>query len=132
MAEAKLTSIAFASHPNRPEIIHCTDGEKFIDLLREMPLHEISYILLDLNMPRMGGMEVLEIMSKHPSWRFLPTIVFSSSAFEKDILTCYNLGASAYVVKPVEFDELDRRLTAINDFWAETNRLPQFAEQSEV
>lgn len=129
MAEAKLTNIAFSAHPSRPEIIHCIDGEKFIELLQDFPLQQISYILLDLNMPRMNGIDVLKVLFEHEHWKALPVIVFTSSAFQKDILTCYDLGASAYVVKPVEFEELERKLTAIDNFWSGANRLPFFSNE---
>lgn len=132
MAEAKLTSIAFSSHPDRPEIVHCTNGESFLQLLESFPLRSILYILLDLNMPRMNGIDVLKTIQDHQEWKRLPVIVFTSSAFQKDILTCFDLGANAYVVKPVEYDELDRKLTAINNFWAAANRLPNFNNYSTV
>lgn len=126
MAEAKLATIAFKAHPGRPEIVHCPDGEAFLRLLENTPLGEICYVLLDLNMPRLSGIEVLRILAGHQDWRKIPTIIFTSSAFDKDIQTCYELGANAYVVKPVEYDELDLRLNAIHAFWAGANMRPHF------
>lgn len=123
-------TIAFTSQPGRPEIVHCTDGEDFLKFLQTAALDEISFVLLDLNMPRLSGIEVLEIISEHKDWKKLPIIVFTSSAFEKDINTCYDLGANAYVVKPVEFDELDRKLAYINSFWTGVNLKPHFPEPS--
>lgn len=125
-AEAKLTKIAFNGLEYNLELVHCSNGEQFIQLLQAFSPNEICYVLLDLNMPRLNGIEVLEHLAKDKSWQHLPIIIFTSSAFEKDIHRCYKLGAKAYVVKPVEFEDLEKRLEAINSFWAGANRLPHF------
>lgn len=129
-AEAKLTKIAFEEYAAELELVHCASAEELLYILKNSSVNEISYVLLDLNMPRFSGIEVLEKLKENAGWKSIPTIIFTSSAFEKDILTCYDLGANAYVVKPVEYELLEARLKAIHAFWGQANKLPTFPEIS--
>jgi len=81
-------------------------------------------ILLDLNLPQKDGREVLlEIKSEKKLWS-IPVVVFTSSAAEEDVRTCYDLHANCYVTKPVDFDRLAEVLRTIRDFWSRVATLP--------
>lgn len=123
-AEAELTQIIYKEQSIPVEIIHCFNGEEFLDLLSNIENDEICYVLLDLNMPRLNGYEVLSFLSKDEKWRNLIVIIFSSSNNEKDVAKCYEMGAKAYVVKPIDLHELERTIHAIHGFWGETNMQP--------
>ncbi|MBK8563368.1 MAG: response regulator [Saprospiraceae bacterium] len=124
-AEADLTRIIYKEQAIACEIIHCENGEEFITLLETVNPEDISYVLLDLNMPRVSGYEVLEMLSRKEEWKNLVVIVFSSSNNSKDVALCYELGAKAYVNKPMDLNELDRIILSIHSFWGVTNVTPK-------
>lgn len=106
------------------EIVHCQNGEEFLTLLSDIDHEEICYVLLDLNMPRLSGFDVLGHLSQDSKWKNLVVIVFSSSSSANDILKSYEMGAKAYVTKPLELQELDRTIHSIHNFWGNTNVKP--------
>ena len=123
-ADVELTKLAFRNQAFPPEITHFTDGKAFLDFLRKTPLSHICYILLDLNMPKISGIEVLKALSTHPVWHKLPVIVFTSSSNPKEVNACYEQGANAYVLKPFDFQEYDKTIKAIHEFWCGVNIAP--------
>lgn len=78
-------------------------------------------VLLDLKMPRLNGTEMLRQMSADPWLRLIPTVVFTSSAEDVDVRECYRLGAASYVRKPIEYEEYERSLTRVFDYWLDVN-----------
>lgn len=82
--------------------------------------HYPYFILLDLNMPKMDGREVLKEIKQHPVFKRIPIIVFTTTKNENEIRRCYELGANTYVVKPVSFDGLLRVLDDIRGYWFNT------------
>ena len=74
-------------------------------------------IITDLKMPQMGGLQFLEWIQAHPSFRVVPTIVFTSSTSQADVNQAFKLGAAAYFVKPVEFKDLERIAKIMTDYW---------------
>jgi chemotaxis family two-component system response regulator Rcp1 len=76
-----------------------------------------SLILLDLNLPKMDGREVLARIKADPTLKGIPTIVLTVSESELDIITSYRLHASCYLSKPVELDDFNRLVNSINEFW---------------
>ncbi|TAK31177.1 MAG: response regulator [Saprospiraceae bacterium] len=126
MAEAGLVKFAFKEQSVATELIHCHDGEELMALLSTVAPDIIRYILLDLNMPGMNGYEVLKRFSADENWKKLPVIVFSSSSHQSDVRTCYELGANAYVCKPIDFNEFDEAIRCINAFWGGVNLGPVF------
>lgn len=125
-AEADLTKIVCRDLKIESEILHFSDGEELLIKLPALPLAQISYILLDLNMPRVNGYQVLQKLSTEPNWKKLPVIVFSSSTSENDVNTCYDLGANAYVTKPMDINKLTQVIQSIHSFWGQTNVGPYF------
>ena len=85
-------------------------------------------ILLDLNLPRMDGHEVLALLKEDDRLKMIPTIILTTSAAERDIMTSYQLQANCYLTKPVQLEEFETLVRSINDFWLTTVRLPRRAE----
>ena len=81
-------------------------------------------VLLDLKMPRMDGLQVLEIMKADPSTRSIPVVMMTSSREEGDLLASYGLGVNSYVVKPVDFSEFADRIAQIGMYWMIANQTP--------
>lgn len=81
-------------------------------------------VLLDLKMPRMSGLQVLEELRKNERTRTLPVVVFTSSSEERDLKRCYELGANAYVRKPVDFTEFVEAVGHLGLFWLTVNEPP--------
>jgi len=81
-------------------------------------------LLLDIKMPRMGGIELLQVIRKDPALKFLPIVMLTSSREESDLVTSYELGANAFVVKPVDFNHFIEVIKQIGVFWALINEIP--------
>ena len=126
VADVELTKIAFRKLELPLEIIHVPDGHELIDLLQEVNFDDIALILLDLNMPKIGGLDVLKIMNGDEEMCKLPVIVFSTSSNEEDVFACYEYGANAYVNKPININEFHKTIAAIAHFWGDINVLPAF------
>ena len=105
-----------------------TDGEVAMAFLRRQGPYADSprpdLILLDLNLPRMDGREVLRAVKNDPNLKTIPVIVLTTSAAEADILKSYELYANAYVTKPVAFDAFLAAVRGIEDFWLALVHLP--------
>ncbi len=104
------------------------DGEKAMAFLRRTGPHaggpRPDLVLLDLNLPRKDGREVLAEMSEDEDLRTVPVIVLTTSAAEQDILRSYQLAANAYVTKPIDLDEFITVVRSIETFWLSIVRLP--------
>lgn len=124
IADVELIKIVLGDLPVDIEVIHFPNGKELMDFLTNNSLQDVSLILLDLNMPKMGGIDVLKAMSPNEELKKLPVIVFSSSLHEQDITDCYEYGANAYVKKPIDMDEFNRTIGAIVDFWIGINVMP--------
>jgi chemotaxis family two-component system response regulator Rcp1 len=104
------------------------DGVEAMECLRrqgdyaEMP--EQDLVLLDLNLPRMDGREVLAAMSGDPGLAHIPVIVLTTSSDEVDVMQAYDLHANCYITKPVKLDDFIGVLRSIEDFWLTVVRLP--------
>jgi CheY-like chemotaxis protein len=106
-----------------------TDGEMAMAFLRRQgPFAEAprpDLILLDLNLPRMDGREVLREVKDDPILKTIPVIVLTTSAAEEDIIKSYELHANAYITKPVAFEAFLAAVRGIEDFWLALVHLPQ-------
>lgn len=96
--------------------------EKLIGGLTEHRLPDL--IILDLKLPIMGGIEILEKIRSTERTRQIPVVVLTSSDEAKDIERCYQLGANSYVPKPVDFEKFLEAVKRIGNYWLETNRTP--------
>lgn len=81
-------------------------------------------VLLDLNLPRKDGMEVLREMKEDPKLRHIPVVILTTSEAERDILLSYRLGANCFISKPVDLDEFRKVVETIDDFWFTIVKLP--------
>jgi two-component system, chemotaxis family, response regulator Rcp1 len=111
--------------------IHLTvasDGEEALAILQGkvagLEAYRPDFILLDLNLPRMDGRELLSIIKSEPILQRIPVIVLTSSKAEIDIFKSYDLKANSYVVKPVEFDRLEEVIESLEGFWRRHASLP--------
>ena len=82
-------------------------------------------ILLDINMPKVSGLEVVRQLKSHPVLRVIPVVMLTTSAVAKDVETAYLHGANSYIVKPVDFDKFSEVTAQIELYWAVLNRLPE-------
>lgn len=81
-----------------------------------------AVILLDINMPRVGGLEVLQRLKSHPRYRTIPIVILTTSAESADVRTAYERGVNAYIVKPVDFERFVEVARQIELFWVVLNR----------
>jgi CheY-like chemotaxis protein len=109
------------------------DGEKAVAFLRqESPYDEAprpDLILLDLNLPRRNGREVLAEIKITPSLKRIPVVVITASEAEQDILNCYDLHANCYITKPMDLDQFMSVLKAVKEFWLTVAVLPPDGER---
>lgn len=126
--ELILIALQEAGLPN--EIVVTRDGEAAMNYLHRRGEHAgraavpPALVLLDLKMPRVDGREVLRDMREDAELRTIPVVILTSSKEENDLLQTYQLGANAYVVKPVAFDEFIGAVSKIGVFWGLLNQLP--------
>jgi CheY-like chemotaxis protein len=111
---------------NRLHVVE--DGVAALDFLYRRPPHENAprpdVILLDLNLPKMDGREVLSTIKSDDSLRLIPVVVLTTSQAEEDVLRAYRLNANCYVTKPVDLHQFNRIVQAIEQFWLTVVTLP--------
>ena len=90
----------------------------------ESNFHCPDLILLDLNLPRKSGREVLREIRAHPSTRRIPVVILTTSAEERDIRESYSESANCYIIKPVGLDDFKNAIKTIGEFWTQTAKLP--------
>jgi len=128
--DAELTLRALAAESLASRVLRVRDGAHALDFLycrnafaKREPGHPVV-VLLDLNMPRMGGLEVLRQIKGDPELKAIPVVVMASSREKGDLIETYKAGVNAYVVKPLEFDELMSAVRRVGAFWAALNEPP--------
>jgi CheY-like chemotaxis protein len=104
------------------DLLAVEDGEQALAYLANGPRPDL--VLLDLNLPRVDGREVLTAMKDDPELRAIPVIVLSTSSSPGDVAECYARHANSYIVKPMHLEELGAVMRAIDDFWLRLARLP--------
>ena len=124
-----MTQEAFEEHKVRNRLTVVSDGVDALAYLRRDPsvypdAVQPDLILLDLNLPRRDGREVLEEVKKDPDLGRIPVVVLTTSAADEDILRSYQLHANAYVTKPVDFDRFIAVVRQIDEFFVSVVRLP--------
>lgn len=110
--------------------LHVVDnGEQALDFLRRqgefIDAPRPDLVLLDLNLPRLDGREVLAIVKEDPELRTIPIVVLTTSDAEEDVIRSYNLHANAYVTKPVDFDTFVSVVRQVDEFFLTVVRLPR-------
>jgi CheY-like chemotaxis protein len=126
--DARLTREALALSKVRNNLHHARDGEEAILYLRrEGPYTSAptpDLILLDLNLPRRDGREVLEDIKQDQALKHIPVVILTSSQAEEDILRSYRLHANCFITKPVDLEQLTKVVQGIEQFWFTLVKLP--------
>ena len=126
--EAKLTIISLKENNLGANLVHVDDGAEALDFLfargafaERQNQGNPKVILLDLNLPKIGGLEVLRQMKLNDKTNKIPVVILSSSNQDKDVIEGYTLGANSYVVKPMEFDAFTKAIGDIGSYWMMLN-----------
>ena len=122
-ADAILLQEALRAADVSSPVDHVTDGEQALAHLRDAETPP-GLMLLDLNLPRMDGREVLASVKSDPDLRNIPVIILTTSSAPKDVEIAYSRGANAFVRKPLGMDRLIEAAASIRDFWLTVVRLP--------
>ena len=111
---------------NHLSVVH--DGQEALDYLRRRGPHAEAprpdVVLLDLNLPKRDGREVLSEIKDDPDLRRIPVVILTTSSAEQDVLEAYDLNANCYITKPVDLDQFIRVVKSISDFWLTIVKLP--------
>jgi two-component system, chemotaxis family, response regulator Rcp1 len=126
--DVRLTQEAFRDADGALRLHVAVDGVEAVSFLRREGVHgeapRPDLILLDLNLPRMDGRQVLSVIKQDEDLKTIPTVVLTTSEREADIEAVYQLRANCYLTKPVEFDAFEGLVKSISDFWLTMVRLP--------
>src|SRR6204780_692404 len=127
--DVRLTQEAFRDANPSIRLHVATDGVEAMTFLRREGIHADAprpdFILLDLNLPKMDGREVLAHIKEDDDLKTIPTIILTTSDAEADILRSYQLQANCYLNKPVQLDAFEALVKSINDFWLRDAKLPK-------
>jgi chemotaxis family two-component system response regulator Rcp1 len=127
--DARLTQEVFREANSLVHLHVASDGIEAMAYLRQEGIHlnapRPDLVLLDLNLPRMDGREVLFQIKNDDSLKTIPTIILTTSSSKEDIARSYQLQANCYLTKPAQLDEFEALVKSINDFWLTKARLPQ-------
>jgi len=114
------------------EVVHRTNGEEALEYLRAQENERPCFIFLDLNMPRMNGIEFLEVIKSDNNLKKIPVVVLTTSDSEKDVVESFELGVAGYMVKPADYKKFVESIRTINLYW-NLSKLPNgAAEYDEV
>ena len=128
--DVELTLTALEEYNLANEVVVARDGAEALDYLycrgsfADRPHDNPAVLLLDLKLPKVDGLEVLQQIKSDDNLRMVPVVVLTSSREEKDMVTSYKLGVNAYVVKPVDFHEFVNAIKELGMFWAIINEPP--------
>ena len=126
--DIELTLTALEENRLANEVVVVRDGDEALDYLHRRAPYEAAsrpdMVLLDLNLPRMDGREVLAAIKSDPVLKVIPVVVLTTSEAEEDVLRAYNLAANCYVTKPVDLHHFTRIVRGLEDFWLTIVTLP--------
>ena len=128
--DAELTLAALGDQSMAGGVVVVRDGTEALDYLYRRGVwssrgpEQPCVVLLDIKMPKMGGLEVLRTIKSDDALKTLPVVMLTSSREEGDLLRSYQLGVNAYVVKPVDFGQFSTAVRQLGLFWAEVNEPP--------
>ena len=133
LRDAELILDALKANQLGNEIIHLRDGAEALDYLycrgefAGRPRMPPALILLDLKLPKVDGLDVLRQVKGDPEMRTIPVVMMTSSRQEQDLVSSYELGVNAYVVKPMKFQDFVAAVKQVGAFWAVINEVPTVA-----
>jgi two-component system response regulator len=131
--DAELAIRELKKHKVGNNLLHLKDGEEALDFIfgtgKFTGLRNIQYlpkvILLDIQMPKVNGMEVLAKIKADERTKAIPVVILTSSNQSPDIKKCYNLGVNSYIVKPVDFENYSKTIRELGLYWLLSNRPPE-------
>lgn len=122
--DAELTMHTLRRHNPSDCLVHVEDGASALQWL-EQHVEEtpgtVRIVLLDLKLPKLDGIQVLQRIKSNPRMRHIPVVMMTSSRQEEDVLRSYELGVNSYVVKPLQFTEFTRVVAALGQYWINLN-----------
>lgn len=131
-SDAEMTIDALKKNGLANKLLHVKDGAAALDFIfaegkyTDRQVEDTPrLILLDLKMPKVNGLEVLQKIRGDDRTKNIPVVVLTSSREDPDIQKCYNLGVNSYVVKPVEFEEFQKAISSLGLYWMIVNQQPQ-------
>jgi len=123
--DAELTRLALERHQLGNRVVHLTDGALALEYLfgpqGAANALDVRFIILDLKLPKVDGIQVLERLKGDARTRAIPVVILSSSNQERDISRSYECGVNSYVVKPVQLDEYMDKVSAVGRYWDVVN-----------
>lgn len=129
--DAELTLRTLRKHNLANHVEWVKDGEAALDFLFRRGAYTgrndndtLRLVLLDLRLPKVDGIEVLQQIRSHEETRLLPVVVLTSSKEDRDLLATYQLGVNSYVAKPVVFEEFARTVAELGMYWLVINKIP--------
>ena len=131
-ADREMIELAFKRAAVENPVVAVSDGQEALDYLnaqgrfRERRLQDVpSVIILDLDMPLMGGHEFLILVKAIPRLALIPIVVLTTSQFDQDLMQSYTLGANSCITKPGDFEQLVEIARAVGGYWCRINRVPE-------
>ena len=129
--DAELTIRELKRHHLANKLVHVKDGAEALDFIfgtgayagRDTTQHP-KVVLLDLKLPKVDGLEVLQAIKSNDRTRTIPVVVMTSSQEQRDVVDSYHLGVNSYVVKPVDFDQFSKAVSELGCYWVLLNQPP--------
>ncbi|MEZ0231983.1 MAG: response regulator [Methylophilaceae bacterium] len=132
--DAEMTMRALKKIGLTNEVVWVKDGQEVLDYIFRVGEYanrskkEPKLVLLDLKMPKIDGIEVLQRLKASETARMIPVVMLTSSAEEQDIVRSYELGVNSYLVKPVEFDKFVEEVSKVGCYWTILNKIPEITQ----
>jgi two-component system, response regulator len=134
--DVEITMMAFRKSNIANEVVVVNDGQEALDYLHGTGAWEgrnclamPNIILLDLNLPKVAGLQVLRRIRADPKTKLLPVVILTTSTEDSDLVSCYGLGANSYVRKPVEFEQFVEAVRQLALYWLSINERPPFGQE---
>ena len=128
-AQARLIDMALRDSAGHVSVGRVSGGEAALAFLQNADLLP-DVILLDLKMPRMDGFQVLRVVKKNRRWKWIPVVILTTSNADKDRQLAYDLGANGYMVKPADYEGLEKLARGFTSFWVHLNKPPHELQKS--
>ena len=115
MIESMKMQRAISKLQYKHTLVEAKNGEEALEILNGGDLPDI--IFLDLNMPRMSGIEFLGILKSDERLKYLPTVILTTSENRTDLLECFKIGIAGYVIKPLKYEDYESKIKKVFDYW---------------
>jgi two-component system response regulator len=122
--DADMTQRALKNIPLANDIVWLETGQELLDYLDQEGTHDIAVVILDLKMPQLSGIDALRIIRGN-DYGYFPIVILTSSRENPDIAICYELGANAFITKPVNQHDFREVIKTLGMFWGIFNNLPE-------